>query len=686
MRIEDRLRNAKILIVDDDESIVAFIKDALGTFGFNRIDRAVEPDAVLGHIRESGASLVVLDLHMSPVSGLELLERLRSEESPGSTVPVLMLTGDDCVDSRRQAYEMGADDFLTKPVDTVELALRVANLLSAAALRRDLADHNRRLQEAVRERTEELQNLNAALEAEIAERKQVERNLRTTEQRLRFLLSSGPASIHVSLPNPPYSTTFISENVQAQIGYSPEEFLRDPGFWKDRIHAEDAPRLWSNMLALRSQSRAVEEYRFLHRDGSYRWMRDEMVLIRGESGAPIEIIRSWTDVTERRQAEETLSQQAMELASANARLQEFDRLKSEFVSTASHEMRTPLTVIREFALLLRDGAIESDPKEREECFEAIERNCDRMTALLDNLLDFHRIEAGSLNLKRTRVDLNALLEECYRDFVPKCKAKGLHLELDLRENLPPVLADAFLVNQVVYNLIGNAAKFTPEGGRITLRSGARRGIVQIEVEDTGRGIPEPDLESVFEPFRQINRTEGPGMRGTGLGLTISKRIVEEHGGTIEVRSAEGKGACFRFTLPQWSETDGLQAFLADRLSPDSAPQPATLLLIRPTRGEEPSGGLEQYAEIAKTAFRTSDAGLAAKEQGYLACVLQTGMAGAEAALARFTSALSSELPGSSSFEYSLTDLSAIKNIACVFEYAEANWRPVASKHLQTVKS
>jgi signal transduction histidine kinase len=264
-----------------------------------------------------------------------------------------------------------------------------------------------------------------------------------------------------------------------------------------------------------------------------------------------------------------------------ARIREFDQLRSQFLATASHEMRTPLTVIREFTSLLHDGICGPVTSDQQDSLRLVMRNCDRLTDLLNNLLDLKRIRSGQRAQRRDRCDLRPLIEQCRRDLNPKCSARRQTIRLELPETLPLVLADTNQVEEVLVNLAGNASKFTPEGGSIVLRAVATGDRVRIEVEDTGRGIPPESISAIFEPFGQVQRADVSIERGTGLGLTISQEIIGRHGGEIGVTSPPSGGSCFFFTIPIWSASVAFHGYLSDRfLAPGRASD--YMMLFRPS--------------------------------------------------------------------------------------------------------
>lgn len=316
------------------------------------------------------------------------------------------------------------------------------------------------------------------------------------------------------------------------------------------------------------------------------------------------------------------------------RLRDFDRLKSEFLATASHEMRTPLTVIREYVSLVADQVCGPTNEEQQECLAVVKRHCDRMTDLLNNLLDLKKIESGHISLRRTKTDVGSLLKQCFTDFLPPCQSKSQRLLLDLPFNLPSVLADARQIHQALVNLVGNAQKFTPIGGTITLSAQIQTRYIRIGVQDTGRGIRKEDLDTIFAEFRQVEREDGPGVHGTGLGLTITQVIVERHDGEIGVESNYGVGSLFHLTLPLWTDSGEMLAYVSDRLREAHARKTSSSLLLLRVHPHEDGALLDRVMKAVNPTLCPADSGLLSRVYGCVAYVLETNEEGVKAALAR----------------------------------------------------
>ena len=269
--------------------------------------------------------------------------------------------------------------------------------------------------------------------------------------------------------------------------------------------------------------------------------------------------------------QERLAAALEETQAARASAEAANVLKDQFLATVSHELRTPLNAILGWSDMLCSGIL-PEPR-RAAAAEAIFHNAQRQARLIDELLDMARIMSGKLRLECTRVDARDMVNGAIETVHPAAEAKRIAIAIDIDPAIGAFHGDASRLQQVLWNLLANAVKFTPEGGSIAVRVGRRGHSGEIVVTDSGAGIPSDFLPWVFEPFRQADASSTRVYDGLGLGLAIVKQLVEAHGGTISVDSAgEGKGATFTVRLPLEREAHPLQP-----LAPESASHPQSLL-------------------------------------------------------------------------------------------------------------
>jgi signal transduction histidine kinase len=243
--------------------------------------------------------------------------------------------------------------------------------------------------------------------------------------------------------------------------------------------------------------------------------------------------------------------ESRQLRAANESLQSLDRLKDDFMSSVTHELRTPLTSIRALAELMADDP-QMEASQRQQFLGIVVAETERLSRLVNQVLDLAKIESGHAEWHNSDIDLRALCQQAALAMAPALREQGTELALDLPEQVPVLRADADRLTQVLLNLLGNAAKFVPRpGGHITLRLRAGTEAATVQVQDNGPGVPPAQRGRIFERFQQGDGPDGPSDRpaGTGLGLPISRQIVEHFGGRITLRTDTAQGACFEFSLP-----------------------------------------------------------------------------------------------------------------------------------------
>jgi two-component system sensor histidine kinase BaeS len=229
-----------------------------------------------------------------------------------------------------------------------------------------------------------------------------------------------------------------------------------------------------------------------------------------------------------------------------ASLQRTESLRQELIGNVAHELRTPLASIKGYMEGLIDGVLPAQA----ETFQHVHREADRMQRLVDDLQELSRVEAGAIKLELQSIPVSRLVEAARSRLGRQFEEKGVSLETDLAEELPPVRADESRIGQVLLNLVGNALQYTPAGGRVCIRARREGDAVRLSVEDNGIGIAAEDLPHVFERFYRTDKSRSRAGGGTGIGLTIARHLIEAHGGAIQAESAgAGRGSTLVFTLP-----------------------------------------------------------------------------------------------------------------------------------------
>jgi PAS domain S-box-containing protein len=290
--------------------------------------------------------------------------------------------------------------------------------------------------------------------------------------------------------------------------------------------------------------------RNFRKDGTPFWNELYMSPVRDASGAVTHFIGVQNDVTRRVEAEERERALRQELEQQNERLRELNETKNQFLGMAVHDLRNPLASIVLSAGTIARGTVGDVNEDQQEVLEWITDSANSMLRLVNDLLDVSTIESGKLNLQTEPVDLSDFLQHAVALHRSRAAEKGIELELVLPEGEPvETSVDPQRFRQVVDNLVSNAIKFCEAGARVDVSLGVEDDSAVIAVADTGPGIPEQEIESLFQPFARTSTTPTGGEQSTGLGLVICRKVVEAHGGEISVTSQVGHGTTFTVTLP-----------------------------------------------------------------------------------------------------------------------------------------
>ena len=312
---------------------------------------------------------------------------------------------------------------------------------------------------------------------------------------------------------------------------------------EDFFFPEDRPRMMNEFFPRVLETGHGEvEVRFRHfKTGAARWMAYKVLLLKDEAGHALGFATVSQDVTERKRLEDNLRRLATDLSAA-------DQRKNEFLATLAHELRNPLAPMSNMLEVLKRSKGDGEVLQR--AHETIERQLDQMVRLVDDLLDLNRITHDRLELRRSEVELSSVIEQAVEVARPLLDAAGHELVIELPQEPIYLYADRARLAQVFGNLLNNSAKYTGPEGAIALRASLFDSEVIVTVKDNGAGIPADKLDSIFDMFMQVDKTSDQSQGGLGIGLTLVKRLVEMHGGSIEPRSAgEGLGSEFVVRLP-----------------------------------------------------------------------------------------------------------------------------------------
>lgn len=345
---------------------------------------------------------------------------------------------------------------------------------------------------------------------------------------------------------------FVSGHVRAMLGYEPAEWTATPNFWLIVVHPDDRARAAAEARAIfESRAAGRSEFRWVGKDGSVVWVEAHSSVILDEEDRPLGMRGVTLDITSRKNLEQERAGLLERAEQARAEAVNANRLKDDFLATLSHELRTPLNAILGYGRMLRQGAVDAGRQAR--AFEIIERNAASLTQMVGDVLDVSRIVGGKIRLNVQAVDLPVVVEEAVATIRGAADAKGVRLQVVVDPAAGPISGDPDRLQQIVWNLLSNAVRFTPKEGRVQLRLERVNSHVEIVVSDTGMGVPPDFLPHVFERFRQADSRFSREHGGLGLGLAITRDLVQLHGGTIQAFSdGVGRGATFRVQLPLMS--------------------------------------------------------------------------------------------------------------------------------------
>lgn len=545
----------RILVVDDEPQVVQIFHDLLQQRGYD-VEVSSDGDDAIHRVTDERFDLVLTDINLPGVDGLEVV---RAAKAADKDTCVILITGYASTTTAIDALRQGAYDYITKPFDLWETAkaidrglesrfLVVENrrlMASLEAANRELQQHEQILKQKVEEATARLETLYVAGK-EISATLSLQSTLDLVVRQVGTLTGASAAVIYLhDSESDEYVAEASTENAREHCAQL--RFAAGVG-----LHGQ----------AVRSAQPVLEP----HLDGAVG--AEEILDLLGAKGALVvpllsneRVIGALTAVDREGGALTESDRDALEMFASQAsiaitnailyeRTKELDRLKSEFVAVVSHEVRTPLTSIKGSLELLGDERFHKLPPPQKELLQICQANTERLIRLINDILDFSKLEASKFTLNLEETDLLKVVAEAVENIRSLAAMRKITVDIHVEGTVGTVTVDSMRVSQVITNLLGNAIKFSAEKSRVEIWARGEDDVVEISVKDQGRGISPKDVSQLFQRFGQLDSSNTRKAGGTGLGLVISKGIVEQHGGKIWVDSQLGAGSTFSFTLPR----------------------------------------------------------------------------------------------------------------------------------------
>jgi len=502
-----------VLLADDNADMRGYVRRILAEGGY-RVTAVDNGVAALAALRAGPLpDLVLSDVMMPELDGFALLAALRADEATRGLV-VMLLSARAGEEARVEGLAAGADDYMVKPFSARELRARVDGAIRLARQRRASAEREQALIHEV-----DTERARAAL--------------RESEAHAASLFEQ--TAVGIAETDMDGKLLRVNDRYCDILGRPRADLLgRDIGFL---IHPDDLQKQQVLLEAMRETGQSFDlENRYRRPDGSACWVHKTVSPVRLDGEAPAQrILAVVIDIEDRKQAEKEV--------------REGSRRKDEFLAMLAHELRNPLAPISAAADLM--SLVPLDAARLKQTSQVISRQVRHMTSLVDDLLDVSRVTRGLVDIQRTTQDMQVVAANAIEQVRPIVEARGHRLVLDLSIAPPLVLGDQKRLVQILGNLLNNAAKYTPDGGIITLRTEVDAHTVTVRVQDNGIGIMPHVQQRVFDLFAQAERTPDRSQGGLGLGLALVKSLVELHGGTVHCHSdGPGKGSCFTVTLPR----------------------------------------------------------------------------------------------------------------------------------------
>jgi len=557
----------RLLAVDDSNTYLQELGSQLRREGYHVV-MASSGEEALELLAARPVDGILLDLVMPGLSGQETCQRIK-QRAEWRDIPLIMLTARDDRDAMIEGINAGADDYIAKSADFDVLKAR----LRAQLRRKYFEDENRRIREKLVRRETEA----TAREQGEAEQKKLDQRLRDQQFYTRSLIESNIDALMTT--DPLGIITDVNKQMEALTGCTRDELIGAPSknYFTDPERAEAAIK-----LVLREKKVTDYELTARARDGKKTEVSYNATTFYDRDRTLQGVLAIARDVTERKRNEQALQETNTELASAKSAAEEANLAKSDFLSSMSHELRSPLNAILGFAQLMELASPLPTDSQKESIAQILQAGW-HLLKLINEILDLSVIESGKVSLSTESVSLAEVMSECQAMMEPQAQQLGIGMTFPRFDNPFFVSADRTRLKQIVINLLSNAIKYNKEQGTVVVDcTTSTPGFTRISVKDTGAGLSPEKLAQLFQPFNRLGQEAG-GVAGTGIGLVVTKRLAELMGGVLGVESTAGEGSVFWCELiscaaPELVVESG-EAATVDRPPVPAGARPRTLLYV-----------------------------------------------------------------------------------------------------------
>lgn len=535
----------KILIVDDNPKI-SFIaeKQISSVMPDSVVISSTSGETAIELAKKEKPQVVFLDIFMPGMNGYQLCNKLKNEPQTEDIPVVLIISLEYNEENRLKATEAGADAFITKPINKLELILQLRAMLKIYEGNVQKKHEKQRLEKLVKERT-------FKLTAELKKRKETEKKLQQSREKFRKIssLSSDYSYSYKVISPEEMEMEWYFGAFEDITGYLPLKNI-DTKIITKIVHPEDLDLLQKRTEKLLRGETVVVEFRIIRKDGEVRWIRDKCEPEWDKDHKKvIRITGSAQDITDRKKAAEETQKLLQQLIHKEKELQELNATKDKFFSIIAHDLKGPFGSVLGLSNIVKQRVEEGNFKSMEQLSDLLIKATTHSFNLLNNLLEWARTQTGSKRFYPVKQKLHETIIEAIDPLISTGNEKKIKIEIICSEKLF-VKADPNMLKAIIRNLVSNALKYSYPASTVTISTVKKDANIEIAVIDQGKGISEKQKKKLFKIGEDVSTSGTQNEKGTGLGLLLCKEFVEIHGGKIRVESDEKSGATFYFTLPR----------------------------------------------------------------------------------------------------------------------------------------